>query len=1132
MTSPRAICESGFCEMLIYRHGQDAWDALPRASTRFKAGVSALLALIVIVVSMMAAVPAAHADDDPSEDDFSLYAVASSAASYYEQTHMKGAGDDKEWRDSSMSVGNAGGLVGFRDQNYNKGIIGFFSSFSSSDQAMNYQSFERSTTGDSTNNTGEQKIAAYARYGRALNYLTLDQATGNGFMDAIVRAVATVPMMAAYTMVAFVEGILFTSLTSVLQWFNPFTWLGMSHAMDCSGSICSTAKDLNPDQGANGTPNMFTQMISTAYSTMYDIGWALIPIFLGLCITFVIINANTRKPRQGEATTASRIKTFVIRLVFITIGIPALAIMYGTALNYMTTTNSVAMNANYILGSNYVDFENWAYKHRLALPSGDTLVVDYSNDNPAGTVNTAASTTLRKLTADINAMSNSSFKNFMDSDDIETKARSNSADDLFNNYTASGDVSIGDKNTSTSSNLMSDTISRMVDGYDMLIRYMSRSVMSGASYETYLKGHLGSSQDQNGAGHSNMETLNENIKTIQKDKIDYFTKENCGTSEAGGCFLANAREGGRPFIFTNGYLDTEEIHDGQSTSRLKYTNGSSQYGLSDLAMYNYLTSSFDASQVKVYSAKKMSSFINSTGHYSVNQVGVGFFNSMCMWFNTLVLLLAVGLVGLVYFLAIIINNIKRSFKLIMSTFTAALGSVKAIVRVVMLTLMLIIEIFATLVLYVMVTMILVNISSIVEQTIMKGGTMFTTILSAPMIYSFMLLFTSIFIVCLMIMALKVRKEFVQSVDQAVAGILDKVFGTSGASGVATPAPKGPGLVKQAASGLARGAGMAGMAGLMNSDKMGALGEKVKEGLGKAAGGGSAPGDTYGGGNGVAPAGGAGGVDSKDGTAAGDNAGNASGSSEAMGAKALENGGIDFNGSGDGASNAPTAANELNAAAKAAGDVKTLAAASNAPNVNSSNTVNGSGESAAPNVNVAQGTSGAPDKSSIFAVGPAGETKALGAGPNGAGHEADGKGPNSPNGNGPSSIHGVAPASSTQAGNNAHETPRGTEGTRIMDVGSKDAAQQLGEEAVRVVQQAMPSPAKAADNLSAPARVNEPGRVTNVDKADQVYRQPAGQQPPTQVNNSTQVNIDADSGNLKPTHTLAQGDPSHGRVENA
>ena len=104
-------------------------------------------------------------------------------------------------------------------------------------------------------------------------------------------------------------------------------------------------------------------------------------------------------------------------------------------------------------------------------------------------------------------------------------------------------------------------------------------------------------------------------------------------------------------------------------------------GLSVLSMYNYLMSSFQSGQVRIYSPDKSVSDGSKQSHFTVSLVGSGALKFI-MGFNAFVLCGALVIVSLVVVLGMVVSNLKSSFKILASLPGFALGLFSAMATVI------------------------------------------------------------------------------------------------------------------------------------------------------------------------------------------------------------------------------------------------------------------------------------------------------------------------------------------------------------------------------------------------------------------------------------------------------------------
>ena len=333
-----------------------------------------------------------------------------------------------------------------------------------------------------------------------------------------------------------------------------------------------------------------------------------------------------------------------------------------------------------------------------------------------------------------------------------------------------------------------DTSKAWVAAGDLLTRYLSGTKVQASGYASTVQTSM--NQD--------------NLK-------DWFTRIHDGSED----LSAND-------ISTNGLLDDASLQAGVDSGVVKFgSNGAA--GMSRLATYNYLASTFDAGGVSFYSLALSSSFLSTPQHNAVNAVGdtvVAVLN----WVSGFVLLGSYMAIGVGYGLGVFSMILKRTFKLFTSIPMAALGSIRAISVVVSSVLVMIGGLFATIFLYLMVKQLLMIIPLIVQSLFKATGGLAASglnLVSGPggvvagVVGLVVTLLVSVLLVLsFTISALRVRKGIMRSLEQIVDGVVDKIMpeSTPKLAGVdPAKAAAGPGVMSKGVA-LAGGAAALGAGG--------------------------------------------------------------------------------------------------------------------------------------------------------------------------------------------------------------------------------------------------------------------------------------------------------------------------------
>lgn len=740
--------------------------------------IKSLIAVcLVVIVGVVALFPTVASADD-ADTDLSLYSVASSAASYYDIASSTGEversgvlgklgfNESFKFLDASAKVANAGGMIGFIDSDKSTFFGWAASILSSASQTYSYSSLSKYTG-----------MFEYAYYGYALQKMGLDS-TANETLDfgALIRSFSGGIMTGAYIISGAVD-VIFSAALIFLQWVNPFHWFAESTVLD------GKAGEGYPDWAAG---------IVTFVSNMYDgldvLGWVVMPIFLVALIVSLLLF------RKSQTSPGSKVKRFLIRLVFLVIGIPLLGSLYTSTLSWaQSEVVAGATSTDYIIASTFVDFESWAANGNLQVPEGDRIVINtgFSVENlqndSSGTA--SGSTSLRRLARDINSdYSNIQVNTYNTSDTILNWNKQALKDTITNADTIW--ASLG-----------TDTYQHCIN---LLSRYTTSQYYHSSDFETEWKASVGDQIDS--------------VSGLMNDLAD-FREFNSTDDNNKGMFVSQSDGAADTTFLNNGSLNAS-IKGETTSATISYTQGSGEYGLSTLSMYNYLNTSFGETGLVVYSTNKATSGIVREAHHSVTLIGEGI-TSVLYYLDALVMLIAMIVIGIGYAFAIMFGTIKRGIKMIVNLPLAMLGGVKSIARIVTIVIMMVVNVFVTIIMYDVVQELLVSISEMIEvpftnaldavdgvnASILSGNGILAAF--SPSAMSILIVVELVLVIIATIvftvMAFKLRKKAVRAVDESIGQMLDKFFGESGS---ASDAPKGPNFVQKAAGAVGAGAGMA------------------------------------------------------------------------------------------------------------------------------------------------------------------------------------------------------------------------------------------------------------------------------------------------------------------------------------
>lgn len=733
--------------------------------------VSVIITLAIATSLVLTVSRVAFAGNDT---DASFYNTAAVAGSFYDsaadlagenyrfqKTPDKGAAVNAMLSDPSQ-MANVGAFMGYVDKDYP--IWDFTNNIAQT--TMGTQS--RSYTVSSDN----QAVAAYLQYGHALQALGLDTVSSNqmdfmgigrmflGYLSMLVYVGALVPQVA------------FSVTINVMKALNPFNWM-VSEAIGGGETVPALA----------GVKGFVTDLYNVFAGMGLYVATLILAVGIGMSILFWRKSNNM----------GSHFKKFVIRLLFIAAGLPFLGMTYTAALNNAADSFAAsAPMANKAVAATFVDFAAWAEKNNLALPEGTTIKVN-GNGSGSGSGTVDMGGTIpgpQGMALRINQASGS----LVDGDDVD-------ASNLTNNLTSSHYSGTGQ-------------LGKALEVFDLLNRFANSTRYTAGAYETYVKTISGGRMAEGLKVTSNKDkyTAVDNILSPDADASKLDNKDVSYMSDGTPSTFGVTMSGGN-IIYTghgkmskyspgsvyrkleNGASSLDKKGLGPRVNAFGGATSSGTGGLSTISMYNYLTTKFADDTVTNYSSTKLASDYVLDTHHSVSLVGGGVMG-IVYWLNMVSILSFIAVVGTVYAFGLIGGSVKRGIKMVTSIPFAAVGSVRAISKIVGITVSMIVQIYGTLIVYNLVVELFIasqqifltplligfnngNVSAAIIPGMTadyNGVTAAVTGLTVPIVAFIM----SIVNIVITIKAVKLRKTLVKSMDEAMAGWVDRFFNSDSA----------------------------------------------------------------------------------------------------------------------------------------------------------------------------------------------------------------------------------------------------------------------------------------------------------------------------------------------------------------
>ena len=750
----------------------------------------ALMAFLALyLIASLFPVLTAYADEP---DDWSFYNVSSAAAAFYGQVSadkaMGNGNSDEQFNVlDTTHAGRAGGFLGFNDGSTTLGqrIIGWVApNLSTSSQAYGYNRLDGSA------------MHRYSQYGNLLTQLGLDS-TQAGMSLNFGRAIGGFIMRGMYLLASAIP-LLFAACVRLLRFINPFHWILGALTR---GSFSTTTTFALPDyfadgltaQGVGNVPvdaatglGPLVGLIISIYSGLQSISWMfLIPISIASIVVGFLLFRST--DRMGK------LKRLLIRMVFITIGIPLLGLIYTSMLNDFEAELRDSSNgvADRIIFSTFVDFAGWVEGKEGAGASrdvpprlgiipgmtiGGTLVGSDTGGSRGIIVPTAASwMNLRNTAMAINGRGG----------DVNTTFGANDARNASQAWNQDVEVTGG-----TRRQIMDSAL-------DLLDRYSSAEFYLASTFEENIKLELSATEEQ----------MNNFFKELQKPQEFHDNHED---------IVYRSYEGSPLNIFSDGWLHTGTLGNttnynyGQAGTAGGGAAGSA--GLSTMAMYNYLSTKFGMTNMIVYSNKIASSGAVREMHMSVNLIGKGFV-SFLYWLQAFSMLLTITLIGLFYAIGLLFSNFMKGLRMLTSIPFSLLGFLPAIAKVISIVIAMIIEVLAILFMYFFLCEFLWALHTLVEGPIaalfsgaagpgMAIAGASALVMAGPSLLTILILLNIIITIGFMIMSIKFRKSITKGINEAIEKVVEKfIVGQPGQS-------SGGGFAGKAGGAVAAGAGMA------------------------------------------------------------------------------------------------------------------------------------------------------------------------------------------------------------------------------------------------------------------------------------------------------------------------------------
>lgn len=755
-------------------------DSMGAALTRVRTGdgggrspvvrvvIWALLVALVVPVLMTVFAPLAMADGaSEDEDNYSMYKLASNAAGYFSEASEPGEELGGEWPAiAANEPGAAGSLLGYGDSTLSQFGRWLTAGLSGSTQTVEYDALR---AGDGEDNSYDA-VLAYAQFGAANRDLGLDSMSSS-VVGSMLSAVAGSIVWFLYAL-ALIVSMLFYGFIQILKLVNPFMWfyeaIKAINPTFANGMVGGNPPGTGGVWGEGGALSGLSNFVDNWYGLLVTLAWqALVPLFIGFLLVGLVL---FKKMDRGGA-----IKKLIVRIIFIGVGVPLLGSMYTSVLDKFDDSLMGAHSGpTRVVLSTYVDFDSWAMNNRLHVPEGASI--GWNADK--GQADPTSLMSVRNSALAINVASNDAYSGI----DVGTT-------------TGNAEAAWKDGSVVSMSGGSDSGWQAVFNTFGILNRYIAGAETSASDFESGIKGQLSGSADEG------------QKEAWFTDSYTYGDVENFGTENS-----PEAPEA--PMISTNGgglKVSGDTYRTFTSTGvescgfRVHEDGSPISCNLSPLSMYNYLNSSFGSSSVTIFSSENAMSGLVRETHASVSQVGGGPAGFM-YWANTVTILGSIVILGIWYAVGMLVGSLRRTFGVIAAVPFATLGAIAAISKVIIYSIAMILEVIMTLFLYQFVSELIIGIPDIIAgpiSNLLSEDGLLGSYTLGSIVVVIATFVSTILIIGVTFTLLRVRKQVLQAMDEAVTKLVDKFMETN-------TAPRGDkgGLAPALASGVGAGAGMA------------------------------------------------------------------------------------------------------------------------------------------------------------------------------------------------------------------------------------------------------------------------------------------------------------------------------------
>lgn len=820
------------------RHMRNGFSKVPRV-------LVLCLMTLLLILTLVVPLTALAAEDGVS--DLSLYQRASELTREFGTALAPGSGEDRLYMlestnsENLLVPGNAGAFLGYADvMADDTGIVGWLmNSYTAASATISYDQLMHVVDIGVGAGASEQEIVKaasvknpffqYAGYGEVLTDMglitTMRTSTGS-----LPRIIATGLVLVAY-LLANVAPFLFRGALMILTTLNPFQLFGSALSGVSNADL--------------GMISGIADYLSEIYETVQNFSmFVLLPMLLALTVLSILM--------ISKGSVLQKFSRYALRVFMIFAGLPLIGATYTGAIENLDQQVSVGSEyADYLVLSSYVDFENWVKYSRLAPPVESNIM------NPRFSEDADRSLSDRGLILEINGTRAAIDRAYVLED------RYNSTSDMSKIFTEGGatkDVSEGPRSVEQESSFKSI--------FTLLTRHMSSAQYTSSDYNGEVSGQIqrirsansSSENDENivkmfSLSSSSSRTWQQTLNPVDWgedwQKAIHWNGDGKEEDSAKGLFTEGdaANE-----LFQFGIYDMNIYNAGD----LRYVGGSGYEspampvvvktktapigpdrastvgGLSPIAMYNFLNTSFSSTGLTVYSPDKTLSDTSRDAYASVTFGGTGV-AAWTRWVENLTVMLSLATLSIAFGLMMVSVALTNIPRILSGVFGTALGSIAFITKLLISTAVLLIQIIGMVFMYTLSENIIMTMLLNFNELVDTGGSYFGAGIIFEFLGSFMVIAVTVAVTWFMIKNVKVFKEMMEEVvSNSINRLMGALDTNTGGRGLDTAQTTGGRMGSNGKlSDAANAADDKGLGGLLGKMQPGALAGGVAGLLGAA-----------------------------------------------------------------------------------------------------------------------------------------------------------------------------------------------------------------------------------------------------------------------------------------------------------